>query len=163
MWMEWRARKMAVRMIITLDSGVRDGRPNWCTEVPKAWGDSPGSGYPRRPWRGYIRPTDRCVVQHRSEAKEENSDLNYVSNVKLWIFEKLHVHITIIISALHICYIMLLKCLSDSSSWEMRWEWVWLWYWSGGVEACESISWVKYTNRLSTSQNYKGGVIEVRL
>jgi len=154
---------MAVRMIITLDSGVWDGRPTWCTQVPKALGDSPRSGYPRRPWQGYIQPTDRRVVRHCFEAKKGNSDLNYVSNVKLLFFAKLHVHITIIISALQICYIMWLKCLSDSSSWGMRREWLWLWYQSDGVEACESISWVKHTNWLSTSHNYKGGVIEVIL
>jgi len=47
---------MTVRMIITLDSGVRDGKPTWCTQVPKAWGDSPRSGYPKDPNEGISGP-----------------------------------------------------------------------------------------------------------
>ena len=38
--------------------------------------------------------------------RREMMNLNKVSNVKILFFKKLHVHIIIIISALHICYIM---------------------------------------------------------
>jgi len=55
--------------------------------------------------------------------------------------------------ALHIYYVMWIKCLSDSFSWEMELEWVWLWDQSDAVEGCGSISrasvqidwvWVKF-------------------
>ena len=50
------------------------------TQVSKAWRDSLRSGCPRRPYRGYIRTTDRCVMLHRSEAKE--GDYNFELSFK---------------------------------------------------------------------------------
>jgi len=51
--------------------------------------------------------------------RKENVILNFVSSVETLLLRKLYVHIVIIIRALHICYVMCIKCLSDSSSREM--------------------------------------------
>ena len=56
---------------------------------------------------------------------------------------------------MHICYVMWIKSLNDSSSREMELEWVWLWVQSAAVETCGFISrasmqidwvWAKFRN-----------------
>ena len=98
--------------------------------------------------------TNGRVVLHYSDAKEEKCDFELCCkcrNIILW--ESCTLHTIIIIQALHICYVMWIKCLSDSSSREMGLEWVWLWVQSDAVEACGSLSrasmqidwvWVKF-------------------
>ena len=65
---------MAVRIIITLDRGAELGRPTCLGDKSRAQGDDLISQTPLEDPDEGIRTTDRCVVQHRSEAKEGNGD-----------------------------------------------------------------------------------------
>ena len=65
---------MAVRIIITLDSGAGLGRPTSVGDKSRAQGgDLTSQTALEDPDEG-IRTTYRCVVQHRSEVREGNGD-----------------------------------------------------------------------------------------
>jgi len=63
-------------------------------------------GTPKDPNEGISGPQIGVLCSIVPRPRREMMNLNKVSNVKILFFEKLHMHISIIISALNMCYIM---------------------------------------------------------